>query len=245
MKNKKINYRKTIFPKKPSYSNIMYYNSLTKLLLGIIVIILGFIIFHFVTVDHNKVKIKTIKAYKDRYIIPENIVFLGDSITKLYDLDKYYPDNNVVNSGVSGDVAEDILSDMKNRVYKYNPSKIFLLIGTNQLVTDSEEEIIEQIFKVVDEIHSNNPVASVYLESIYPVNNNIEKSPAKNRDNDKIVDINNKLKEKSKKYKYEYVDIYSELIDSEKNLKEEYTKDGLHLNDKGYEVVTEIIKKYL
>lgn len=245
MKNKKINYRKTLFPKNPSYSNIMYYNSLTKLLLVIIFIILGFIMFHFVTVNHNKVKVKTIKTYKDRYIIPENIVFLGDSITKLYDLDKYYPDNNVVNSGVSGDVSEDILSDMYNRVYRYNPSKIFLLIGTNQLVNDSEEEIIEQIFKIIDEIHNNNPIASVYLESIYPVNNNIEKSPAKNRDNDKIIEINNKLKENCKKYKYEYVDIYTKLKDSNDNLKEEYTEDGLHLSDKGYEVVTDILKKYL
>ena len=145
---KKINYRKTLFPKKPSYSNIMYYNSLTKLLIGIIVLILGFVIFHYISFDHNKVKTKTIKTYKDRYIIPENIVFLGDSITYYYDLDKYYPDNNVVNSGICGDVSEDILNDMYNRVYKYNPSIVFLLIGTNQLESDEYKLIESQIIDI-------------------------------------------------------------------------------------------------
>ena len=164
MKNKKTNYRKTLFPKNPSYSNIMYYNSLTKLLLVIIFIILGFIMFHFITVNHNKVKVKTIKTYKDRYIIPENIVFLGDSITDFYDLDKYYPDNNVVNSGVTGDVCESILSDMYNRVYRYNPSKIFLLIGTNQIpIGDSDDKIVEDIKKIITEIHEKNPITKIYV----------------------------------------------------------------------------------
>ena len=243
---KKINYRKTLFPKRPSYSNIMYYNSLTKVLLGMIVIILGFVIFHFITVEHNKVKVKTIKAYKDRYIIPENIVFLGDSITDYYDLDKYYPDNNVVNSGISGNVADDILSDMYNRVYKYNPSKIFLLIGTNQIpVGDSDDDIVEDIKKIVNIIHENRPIAKIYVESIYPVNKGLDKNAVKNRDNDRIVELNKKINNAIKSIDYvEYINIYDELV-YKNNLNEEYSDDGLHLNDKGYEIVTNIIKRYI
>lgn len=246
MKNKKINYRKTIFPKKPSYSNIMYYNSLTKLLLGIIVIILGFVIFHFVTVNHNKVKIKTIKTYKDRYIIPENIVFLGDSITDFYDLDKYYPDNNVVNSGVNGNVSEDILSDMYNRVYRYNPSKIFLLIGTNQIpIGDSDDDIVEDIKKIITETHDNRPITKIYVESIYPVNSSLNKKTVKDRENDRISELNKKIEEMVKDIDYvEYINVYDKLVDGEV-LNEEYSDDGLHLNDNGYEVVTDILKKYI
>ena len=54
-----------------------------------------------------------------------NYLFLGDSITDFYDLDEYYKDLPVVNSGVSGNTTADILNDMKNRVYNYNPSKYF------------------------------------------------------------------------------------------------------------------------
>lgn len=243
---KKYNYRKTLFPKKPSNSNIMYYNSFAKLLLFIIFAMIGFLIFHFVSFDHNKVKIKTIKTIKDRYIIPENIVFLGDSITDFYDLDKYYSDNNVVNSGVNGDVCEDILSDMYNRVYKYNPSKVFLLIGTNQIpIGDDDDKIIDDIKKIIDEIHSNRPIAKIYVESIYPVNDDLNKKVVKNRDNKRISKINKELEKIIKDIDYvEYINVYDKLIDDEK-LNKEYTKDGLHLNDKGYEIVTEILKKHI
>ena len=242
---KKINYRKTLFPKSPSYSNIMYYSSLTKLLIGVIIIILGFITFHYITFNHNKVKIKTVKTYKDRYIVPENIVFLGDSITKLYDLDKYYPDNNVVNSGISGNIVSDITNDLYDRVYKYNPSKIFLLIGTNQVEFDDCEIIEKQIIDLIDIIHQKLPFTKIIIESIYPVNNTIKNSPSIGRDNDKIIKINDYLEKESKKYNYEYIDIYSYLKDESNNLSAEYTDDGLHLNSNGYDIVTGILKKYL
>ena len=47
--------------------------------------------------------------------VPDNYLFLGDSITDFYDLDKYYKDLPVVNSGISGNTIDDILKDMKKR----------------------------------------------------------------------------------------------------------------------------------
>src|SRR5699024_7180642 len=54
-----------------------------------------------------------IESLKDNYT---SYLFLGDSITEYYDLNKYFLDMPVVNSGVAGDTTEDILNDMKNRV---------------------------------------------------------------------------------------------------------------------------------
>ena len=96
MSKTKRKVRKSFFPKKPTASNMMYYNSLVKVLLVIIIIVVGFVFFHYISFNHHRVKIKIVTTYKDRYIIPENIVFLGDSITHRYNLDKYYSDNNVV-----------------------------------------------------------------------------------------------------------------------------------------------------
>ena len=245
MKKKKINYRKTIFPKKPTYSNIIYYNSFSKLLLGMIVVIIGFLMYHYITFNHHKLKIKTVTSYKDRYIIPENIVFLGDSITDFYDLDKYYPDNSVVNSGINGNVSDDILNDMYNRVYKYNPSKVFLLIGTNQLMKDEDDEIVADIKSIIENIHDNRPIAKIYVESIYPVNKALNKNMVKNRENDRIIELNSKIKEMVKDIEFvEYINIHDSLLKDEV-LNEEYSEDGLHLNDKGYEIVTNILKKYV
>ena len=41
-----------------------------------------------------------------------------------------------------------------------------------------------------------------------------------------------------------YINLYDKLA-SDNKLNEEYSDDGLHLNDKGYEVVTSILNEYI
>ena len=53
------------------------------------------------------------------------------------------------------------------------------------------------------------------------------------------------MKKYCKENNIEYVDTYSILIDEFGNLKEEYTDDGLHINDVGYEVITDFLKPYV
>ena len=84
----------------------------------------NFLFFNNCFMPQNVVSAK--EEVKEVIKVPDNYLFLGDSITEYYDLDKYYPDLPVVNSGIAGDTTEDILNDMEGRVYQYNPSKIFL-----------------------------------------------------------------------------------------------------------------------
>lgn len=182
----------------------------------------------------------------------QNYLFLGDSITEFYNLEEYYDDDLfVVNSGVSGNSAYNILDDMYNRVYKYNPTKVFLLIGTNDLSHRTDEEILDNIFEIVSLIHKNRKQAEVYVESIYPVNNVTEGNDividwmVGDRDNERIKGINKILKEKSKKYNYTYLDFYSKLEDENGLLNLDYTVDGLHISDKGYKLITSEIMKII
>ncbi len=173
-------------------------------------------------------------------------LFLGDSITDFYDLDKYYEGLPVVNSGISGNTTEDILNDMKNRVYNYNPSKVFLLIGTNDLIHDiSVDDIVSNIEKIIDEINSNKPQTQIYVESVYPVNDNLDEDMVDVRNNDDIMEINEEIKKYCDDNGYTYINMYDKLLDDDGNFNEEYTDDGLHPNSRGYEVITEEIKKYL
>ena len=175
-----------------------------------------------------------------------NYLFLGDSITDFYDLEKYYEGLPVVNSGISGNTTKDILNDMKNRVYNYNPSKVFLLIGTNDLIHDiSVEDIVSNIEKIVNEINSNEPQSEIYVESVYPVNDNLDEDMVDVRNNDDIMEINEKIKKYCEDNGYNYINMYDKLLDDDGNFNEEYTDDGLHPNSKGYEVITDEIKKYL
>ena len=173
-------------------------------------------------------------------------MFLGDSITDFYDLEKYYPGLPVVNSGICGNRAYDILDNMKKRVYDYNPTKVFLLIGTNQIFNEDKDKVYNSIVKIIKEIRTNRPNAKIYIESIYPVNNNLDKKTVKNRDNNDIKYVNNRLKQYSYTDNYlTYIDLYDYLKDNDENLNKDYTKDGLHLNDRGYEIVTKVLKKYM
>lgn len=196
------------------------------------------------TIDEEKEEYKKeINELEERYT---NYLFLGDSITDYYDLDKYFEGLPVINSGVSGNTTEDILKDMKSRVYDYNPSKVFLLIGTNDLNHDvSVEEIVSNIEKIVSDIDSHEKQAKIYIESVYPVNDNIDEDIVDDRDNEDIMEINSKLKEYCDKNDYTYINLYDILLDDDNNFSEEYTDDGLHPNSRGYEVITEELKKYL
>ena len=186
--------------------------------------------------------------YEVKFDANDNFLFLGDSITELYPLEEYYDNLPVVNSGISGNKTTDILNDMKTRVYQYNPTKVFLLIGTNDL-NSTDEDIVDVTFdnikKIVNEIKENRSDATIYVESVYPVNSVIENNVVTNRTNKKVKELNKKLSNYCDEESCEYINLYDDLIDEEGNLKTEYTEDGLHLNSLGYVVITRELLPYL
>ena len=180
-------------------------------------------------------------------ILHNNTVFLGDSLTDYYDLSSYYNDSLVVNSGISGNTTDDILNNIYDRVYKYNPSKVILLIGTNDIIYGKNiDYIVNNINKIVDLINKNLPKCKIYIESLYPINNTdnatINHNMVKNRTNELINNINSRINSISNTT---YINVHDSLIDNDGNLNLKYTVDGLHLNNSGYEIVTSIISQYL
>lgn len=203
-----------------------------------------------ISTSQKEEKPKDIKKEKLKY---ENIVFLGDSLTDLYNLTKYYPEIPVINSGTCGFVTEDVLENLRNYVYVYNPTKVFLLIGTNDisLTDNTNEEIISNIKKIVEEIHEYRPNTQIYVESLYPINNNkddyekINMNMVKDRTNPRIKEINKLIHDYCDEKKLEYINMYDELADENGDLKIEYTVDGLHMTEAGYEVITKKIMEYI
>ncbi len=178
------------------------------------------------------------------------IVFLGDSLTYNYKINEFFEEYKTFNSGISGNKTTDILNDLKNRVYKYNPTKLFLLIGINDLKNGTnKDEVINNIEIIIKQIKENNKDTTIYVESIYPISNeedikNIKKIVPKT-DNNEIKETNKKLNELCKKYNIKYVNVYDKLINDKGSLKKDYTTDGLHLNDLGYFKVTKALEKYV
>ena len=134
---------------------------------------------------------------------------------------------------------------MKTRVYDYNPSKIFLLIGTNDLRDGkSQEAVVQNIEEIIEEIQTNRKQAEIFVESLYPVNASVS-SAVGVRSNATIQNINAQLEEYCKEKNLTYIDLYAKLQDEQGNLQIQYTADGLHLSDAGYQVVAEVLQEYL
>lgn len=211
-------------------------------------IIIGFLIittFVFMGINiYLNNKIKNIKVQD------ENIVFFGDSITEGYNVKEFFDDLNVVNSGISGNKTEDLINRIENTLYDYNPSKVIILIGINDVNKgENDSTIVNNIKKIIKNIRNNRKNAEIYVESIYPINNNVaEKSGMLNNkdvNNKRVKELNRKIKNLCLELDIEYINVFNELIDKNGNLKESYTKDGVHLNDLGYHKVTEELRKYV
>ena len=192
----------------------------------------------------EKVKVEKQKTY-DEIRKEDNIVFLGDSIMDWYPIEEIFGDLPIVKSGIAGYETDDILSRMDEMVYRYNPTKVFLLIGTNDLKRDEDKtkETANKIIEILNNIKTKRPMTKLYYQSIYPVNRNL--SAAEERYNDEIQEVNKMLKEYCSKNNITYIDMYDELADNEGNFKDTLTKDGLHPNDLGYARISQVLLRYI
>lgn len=196
-------------------------------------------------------KYNTKECIKINNVVNKNYVFLGDSITEFYDLDKYFGKKyQTVDSGINGNRVEDVLENMNERVYRYNPSDVIILIGINNFLYENSsiDYVTNGIKKIVNEIKIYNPNCNIYIQSIYPTNNKWKHNPERNIPDEeelkeKIIKTNKYLKVYCEKNQYTYIDIYNKLKDKNGYFDNKYTDDGLHPNSTGYTKITKILKK--
>jgi lysophospholipase L1-like esterase len=171
-----------------------------------------------------------------------DIIMLGDSITDEGEWTELLG-LNVKNRGISGDTTERILHRLDS-ILESKPKQVFLMIGINDLMNDGKSVTVtlEQYKKILREFQEKTPNTKVFVQSVLPVNNKVYLYW---EDNNNVVRINSGLKNLAKEFNYEYIDIFSLLLDSENNLDTKYTVDGLHLNGQAYLVWKAVIKKYM
>lgn len=179
------------------------------------------------------------------------IVFVGDSLTDGYKLDKHYADLDlaVYNRGIGGDTTFGVLGRMGVSIYDIKPSKVVLLIGGNDVNGEVEPDIIiENSLQIVSEIKENLPETEIYFVSMIPQNNDIKMYGDFSAEVHvaKIMEINAEIEKVLKNEKnVTYIDLFSLLKDENNLLVKEYSTDGLHLTEKGYEIWTNALKDYL
>ncbi|HRI78633.1 MAG TPA: GDSL-type esterase/lipase family protein [Cyclobacteriaceae bacterium] len=171
------------------------------------------------------------------------ILFLGNSITEQGPWRKLLKDSAVVNRGISGDNTFGVMARL-DEVVRFKPSKLFLMIGVNDLSKNiPSETIIENIFAIVNRIRSGSPKTTVYVQSILPVNPTVKGFQTRFAKQENVIDINKQLAKYQEALHYTFVDLHSHFTDPKQLLEPKFTGDGLHLNPAGYQHWVAYLKK--
>ncbi len=182
-------------------------------------------------------------------VLEPDIIFIGDSIVEYYPLQELSGTaKTIVNRGIRGYQTGLLLENLDAHLYGDAVDQIVLLIGTNDIGKDIPmNEALDNLERVIQSIARDYPLSQIKLLSILPVNEGEKyKQTVYIRTNEKIREWNQAYEALTSAYmQVDFVPVYDSLIDSEGQLKKDYTTDGLHLSVAGYQALSEALKEYL
>lgn len=186
-----------------------------------------------------------VEEFKQLPNLDNMIIFFGDSLTeqgKWSELLADYTDKPIYNLGIGGDTTNGILERI-DTVIDFEPDQLFLSIGINDFGNEGKtvDEVLVNYRLILDKLASGIPNTEIYVQNLLPVNNQ-EYSRVDNQD---LMAFNEQLKQLVSEYDFQYIDLYSQFINLENQLKPEYTNDGLHLNRQGYSRWQSIVADYV
>jgi lysophospholipase L1-like esterase len=182
----------------------------------------------------------------NRFAKPQGIVFVGDSLTQRYPLNEFFPGLHVYNRGIDGDTTVGLLKRLDLSIFDLKPTTVVLQIGTNDLQVEgiTKDLTIVNIQKIVKAIQTTLPAIHLILVSLYPVNLSIDKLVNKfivgPRTNEDIKSINQAI---ANIQGVKFVNVYPHLLNEDKELNMQYSKEGLHLSLAGYATITPYIRQ--
>ncbi|MBY0347092.1 MAG: hypothetical protein GTN67_14240 [Hydrotalea flava] len=172
-------------------------------------------------------------AFAKEPIVKGKIMFLGNSITEMGNWEILLNDSTVINRGIGGDITYGVLKRLEDVIAR-QPSKVFLLIGINDIGKDIPDAVIaDNIGKIVRRIQAGSPDAKVYVESIMPVNPDVVNFPQHYDKQSHIVHTNQLIQKMAAQLKVPFINIHDLFTDEKGRLNAKYTADGLHLTATG------------
>lgn len=178
---------------------------------------------------------------------PYGTVFFGDSLIQSFPLAHYFDQVNLYNCGCNGATTDFLLHLQPYAVKDYNPRKVIILIGTNDL-SDTWQfdklEIAFNVFKLINIMRNHSPAIDIVVISPLPIIESLKRT--KLRDNTQLRLLGNEIEANVKEFSgTTYVDVFDAFLDDNQQLKEQYTIDGLHLSEEGYSLLAQLIKDYI
>lgn len=185
--------------------------------------------------------------------VPLDILFIGNSITQGIGGNRHLasaPGKKIFDdvfkglkyecAGISGDRTQNIIWRIEHGEFgKPEPKNIVLTLGVNNFNDDLSEEIVSGIKKCVELISKKMPKSKILLFGPLPAG----KDSSVFRE--QYMKVHQYLKNIKWNKKVIYFDAGNILIDRNRNIAPDISKDGVHLTEKGYKIWAETIKKKL
>lgn len=172
------------------------------------------------------------------------IVLLGASITQGFDQSKYFEDTPFINSGVNGHVSGQYLLRFKQDVIDYHPRVAVIKLCAINFTRNIPVEITRDNVMMMIQLARANGIEPILATTI-PITEKFDHQRSPKNITREIEDFNLWLKEYARKNNSAYLDYYAALADERGYLREEYSTDGLHLNEEGYKIMAACLKKLL
>ncbi len=175
------------------------------------------------------------------------VLFVGSSSIRLWKtLAQDFPEITVINRGFGGSQIADSVRYAERIVIPYKPKMIVFYAGGNDInAKKSPEQVLKDFQAFVEKVHAALPDTRIVYISINP-------SVARWKQEEKILEANRLIeafvreieaKKDEAAPKLSIIETHSKLLSPEGKPRPEILRaDGLHLNAKGYELWTALVK---
>lgn len=182
-----------------------------------------------------------------------DIVFLGDSITQIWDLELYFNQNTLkINRGIGGDTTVYAAKRFEADVLQLEAEKLVILLGINDILTihpdlwhklpgRDPEEVLSEIEASFRDMLERCEGKQVYICSILP--QSLCEPYDRKLFEKTILAANEILKKLCDEFGAEYVDYYGAIEKDYDGLPPELSHDGVHPNGKGYAMMAKVLKE--
>lgn len=169
------------------------------------------------------------------------VLFIGSSSIRKWDLSRSFPKLDALNRGFGGSQVADSVHFYERIVRPYAPRIIVMYAGDNDIAKGkSPQQVFADFQQFVGKTHADFPTTRIVYIAV---------KPSIKRWNliDKVRETNSLIRQFSQAdSRIEFVDIDAPMIGEngtpDPNL---FVDDGLHLNEKGYELWTALVQPHL
>lgn len=190
-----------------------------------------------------KKDVEVIKHYDNMYPQPTHpILFVGSSSIRLWkDFTQKFGRYGAINRGIGGAVVNDIIRFTDDLIIRYQPRKIVLYVGENDLpnATTTPDSVLNRTIRLYNQIRAKLPDVPIIYVCAKP-------SPSRDQFRTKAMEANRLIMNFFKtQSNVVYLDIYTPMLNKGKSRPELFLDDMLHMNEKGYAIWEKKLTKHL